>query len=425
MTTTAKIRKAGARKAKTTTDTNPLVAKMRQMQREAADIFVGRDEVAHVLTLALTAKANALLLGVPGTAKTAVVKMLAGSFVSKDEFFSTLLTKFTTPKEIFGPTDLDALKQSKLRYRTKGYFPAAKVAVLDEIWKASSAILNSLLTGVNEKEFQNGDEWVKMPLRMAVGMSNEYPEDATALAAIYDRFPLKLRVGYLDADTFTTMLRSVRDNGTAAGISTKLTDDELAEIDRQVEAVDVPNSIIEQIAMIRQDLNAKNVMVSDRRYVVCLNILKAAAWLAGRDRVKSADLSVLSYVCWNNDDDAGIIGTILPEYMAPITRELGEVMDAVYEARKRLLDAANVQPDGSYDRAKTTSVAAQVRVAVTKFIAQFDAVAEECAEDDDDRLMVAECRDKANEVLDLITGIGTGKTPIEALANLDIYRPGT
>src|SRR5215510_9642929 len=152
--------------------------------------FVGKDEVIDLLGVCLVAGENLFLLGPPGTAKSALVQDLARRIEGR--VFDYLLTRFTEPNELFGPFDIRRLREGDLVTNTEGMLPEASLVFLDELLNANSAILNSLLTVLNERVLRRGRETRKLPLLMVVGASNRLPED-DALAALFDRFLLRVR----------------------------------------------------------------------------------------------------------------------------------------------------------------------------------------------------------------------------------------
>jgi hypothetical protein len=138
--------------------------------------------------------------GSPGTAKSALVRAIAQAFGGS--YFERLLTKFSTPEELFGPISLKALEQDRYERVTAGKLPEAEFAFVDEVFKANSAILNSLLTAMNERLFHNDGAPAQMPLVSLFGASNELPE-GKELEALFDRFR--------DRTTFTIPMSRVRD----------------------------------------------------------------------------------------------------------------------------------------------------------------------------------------------------------------------
>jgi len=160
--------------------------KLRNLRDALLDGLVERDDAVRLALLAAIAGEHLLLVGPPGTAKSLVATRLSQAF-SEATFFQKLMTRFTVPEEVFGPFSIRGLEEDRYERKTERYLPTASVAFLDEIFKANSAILNSMLTLLNEREFDNGTQRAKTPLVAVVGASNELPEDGE-LDALYDRW---------------------------------------------------------------------------------------------------------------------------------------------------------------------------------------------------------------------------------------------
>jgi MoxR-like ATPase len=168
--------------------------------------LVGRRDHARMLLLAAVAGENAIFFGPPGTAKSLLARRLKDCFADDIRYFECLLTKFSMPEEVFGPVSLRGLEQDIFRRVYDRYMPGAGVAFIDETFKANSAILNSMLTILNEREFDTGNERIKVPLRCVVGASNEMPKESE-LEALYDRFIIRMRVDRLqDEEQLTQFL---------------------------------------------------------------------------------------------------------------------------------------------------------------------------------------------------------------------------
>lgn len=175
--------------------------------------LIERGLEARLVVLGMISKEHVLFIGPPGTSsefgcvrnrflpqivlKHALFLYLESeigrrlSTLCGGPFFQRLFTRFTTPEEIFGPLSLQALEKDLYIRCTQGFLPTATVAFLDEIFKANSAILNSLLTILNERMFDNGaGTRDSCPLKCVIGASNELP-DSEELDALLDRFLLR------------------------------------------------------------------------------------------------------------------------------------------------------------------------------------------------------------------------------------------
>jgi MoxR-like ATPase len=180
------------------------IDKLNEVLKFVKTSFIGKDEIVDLLGISLIGRENAFLLGPPGTAKSAIVRLLS-QCIEDGKNFEYLLTRFTEPNEIFGPFDIRKLKDGELVTNTDGMMPEASLVFLDEIFNANSAILNSLLMALNEKIFRRGKETRKLPALMFVGASNALPEEES-LNALLDRFLIRVKCDYVDPDKLHEVL---------------------------------------------------------------------------------------------------------------------------------------------------------------------------------------------------------------------------
>src|SRR5215207_3458105 len=165
--------------------------------------FVGREEVIDLIALAVVAGEHLFLFGPPGTAKSALVREFAGAV--RCRYFEYLLTRFSEPNEVFGPIDLVRLGEGTVATVTAGMLPEAEFVFLDELFNANSAILNNLLTVLNERVYRRGAEVHRLPLLALFAASNHLPED-DALRALFDRFLLRCHVDNLRREAMPALL---------------------------------------------------------------------------------------------------------------------------------------------------------------------------------------------------------------------------
>jgi MoxR-like ATPase len=273
------------------------LARLARIREELNQTFLERAELIDGALSALLSANHVLIIGPPGTAKS----MLADELCRRIEganYFQWLLTKFSTPEEIFGAVSLSGLEQDDYRRVTAHKLPEAHIAFLDEIFKANSSILNALLTVINERLFHNGRARVRVPLITMFGASNELP-DEEELTALYDRFMLRFTVDYIVEEfRFLKML-----DGARPGERTTMSFAALDELRAQTRAVQVPGGVLGAIAELRRELGRQQIVVSDRRWHNALDILRAHALLAGRDSVTEDDLGFLEHVLWKDPEE--------------------------------------------------------------------------------------------------------------------------
>ena len=270
---------------------------LERVRRELGEHFLEREAVVEGLLCGLLCRAHVLILGPPGTAKSELAHEICQR-VEGARYFQWLLTRFTTPEELFGPVSLKALEEDRYTRVTEGKLPRAHVAFLDEVFKASSAILNTLLALMNERRFHGGDGPVEVPLVSLVGAANELPEE-DELVALYDRFLLRFEVDYLREDYLFLRMLALEPPQQRSGITLA----ELEALQARARAVQVPESVRRDLLALRSLLNEKGVVASDRRYRQSLDLLKARAVLAGRESCASEDLQILEHVLWSEPNE--------------------------------------------------------------------------------------------------------------------------
>lgn len=211
--------------------------------------LVEREIPLRLSLLAALAGEHLLLLGPPGTAKSLLARRLRLAFRDAT-LFERLLTRFSVPEELFGPLSLKALEDDRYERATKGFLPTAHVAFLDEIFKANSAILNALLTLLNEREFDNGAKRIRTPLVAVIGASNELP-DGEELDALFDRFLLRLHVGPVTKEAFPALL-ALRGHATPeVPAALRLTEADLASLQKLADDVEVPDDVVAMLCDLR------------------------------------------------------------------------------------------------------------------------------------------------------------------------------
>ena len=316
--------------------------KLKNIREELRQMFLERADLIDGALAALLSSNHLLIIGPPGTAKSMLADELCRRIEGAD-YFQWLLTRFTTPEEIFGAVSLKALEQDDYRRVTARKLPEAHIAFLDEIFKANSSILNSILTLINERLFHNGKEIARVPLLTLFGASNELPEEEE-LTALYDRFLLRFVVNYIAEDfRFLRMLESQ-----AQPQRTILSLMELKELQQAARALPIPAHVYRGIADIRRELNKKNIQASDRRYRQSLALLQAHAYLEGASEVQEKDLFFLEHVLWRDPAEQETVRGAIRELLLGYEEEIAELL---YESRE-IRDSAAEAGKTSEERAR-------------------------------------------------------------------------
>lgn len=299
------------------------------IQEDMTASLIEREEEIKLLLTALLAGEHPLFVGKPGTAKSLMLDSLMRA-LSNGNKFNILFTKFTTPEEVFGPISVAGLKSDVYRRITKGMLPEADFAFGDEIFKASSAILNTLLRIINERQFANGDGTFKQcPLKLFVGASNEWPgeDGGKELGALFDRFLIRKTVRPItELANRKRLLFGARDHSpqfreTLDLHELRMAQNEVLDLDWTKDAEDGMVSIIGQC-------NQEGIMPGDRRQFKSVKVCQAYAFLNGRDEVTVADLSILAHTLWEDPS---------PEQVETVERIVLRAADAVgWEIKKQM-----------------------------------------------------------------------------------------
>ena len=330
-------------------------------------IYEKETEISLSLLAALAGE-SIILLGPPGVAKSMVARQLKTAFRDAQSF-EYLMSRFSTPDEIFGPVSIQKLKTSDTYERAmEGYLPTADVVFLDEIWKAGPAIQNTLLTVINEKIFRNGNREMHLPLKLLVAASNELPAKGEGLEALWDRFviriesrPIKLEKNFramlLDshADFLgpTDFTDSTDFSGFTGGLGhadfadnadfsdLKITSEEYAEWAEKICKIGVKEEVLDAISAIRKSLRAvnvdeaaerRNIYVSDRRWKNIVRLLRTSAFMQDREEVDICDLLPIYHCLWQEPEERDAIRNIVIRALfSPFADKLVEMKNALAE----------------------------------------------------------------------------------------------
>lgn len=294
--------------------------------------FLGKEEAIRLLLIAVLAGEHAVLIGPPGTAKSALIRTFARLLDAR--YFEYLLTRFTEPNEIFGPVDIAAFREGRYERRIDGMLPTAEIVFLDEVFKSNSAILNALLTLLNERRYTSGGAVLTCPLLSCFGASNEVPTDET-LTAVFDRFLLRIRSDNLDAYHFQDLLTKGVEYEVMAlsgqAPTPLVSAQEIHALHRSFgKTMQFSEDFFSQYKGLIFQIRAEGITVSDRRIVKLLKLFAASALLDGRTAPDASDFFVLKHI-WNNEDQAAILESIVTPVLEahmrqhPNARRVGSV----------------------------------------------------------------------------------------------------
>jgi MoxR-like ATPase len=282
--------------------------------------FVDRQRVVDLMTVAAIAQEPILLVGEPGTAKSELVTKFRDAMgVSDSDYFEYMLTRFTEPSEVLGPIDIALLREGRYVRRERGKLPTASVVFLDEVFRSNSAILNALLTIINERKFYQDGVPTPVKLKVLFAATNEIP-DQSELAALKDRFSLKVACRSVQELHFQELVDSGleamtrRELGQRPWAEGHATLDDFEQAHRYLNlqfarVVDGPKGplrdrdryfsaelLAELRRVIRTLVREDEVFVSDRKVVKLYRLIRTHAWLTHGGAVEQSDLALLSFV---------------------------------------------------------------------------------------------------------------------------------
>ena len=333
-----------------------------------------REEAICLGYLCAVAGESLFMLGPPGTAKSLTARRLKYAFADEGiQHFEYLMGKFTTPEELFGPISVRGLKEDRYERKTEGYLPSAHVVFLDEIWKAGPAIQNTLLTVVNEKIYRNGAQEQEIPLELLVAASNELPAEGMGLEALWDRFLVRLWVDNITddqklvallgqpADPYTDPFEALDEDQQALRLSLE----ELANWGQQCQRVEVPQKIRQVLLQVKKRLQLYNEQLhsqrldsqkqpegqqsepsegkapkpfylSDRRLLKITKLLKASAWVHGRQEVSLTDLALLPYCLWDTEEQMATARSLVAEVLEQHSFNAGGFEQQIKKLRQNI-----------------------------------------------------------------------------------------
>ncbi len=299
-------------------DTSSLRYRINHLIKAISPGMYEREEIIAVSLLAALCGQNTFLYGPPGTAKSLISRRLACAF-HNPAYYEYLMNRFSTPEEVFGPVSIKALKEDRYTRKTDSYLPRADFAFLDEIWKSSPAILNTLLTLINERVFKNGETIEQVPLKALLAASNETPDINQGLEALYDRFIVRLMVQPIANLQHFELLLNSKPSSAEADVPEELRikPEEWDSWLQQIHAVTLSSETLTIIHLIREKLTeldqSNMVYVSDRRWQRAAILMKAAAFFNGRMETNHSDALLLQHALWTHEDNYPVVQEIVSD----------------------------------------------------------------------------------------------------------------
>jgi MoxR-like ATPase len=343
--------------------------KLKKIKNDLKTRYFERDDVIEGAFCALLTGSHLLLIGPPGTAKSQLANEICRK-IKEARYFQWLLTKFTTPEELFGAVSLRGLENDEYRRVISGKLPEAHIAFLDEVFKASSSILNTLLTIMNERIFYNGTEKIGIPLISLFGASNELPSEEDELEALYDRFLLRYVVDYIKEDFRFLKMLNTGNEPTEEGVVTR---EELDTCRGEAAGVKLPSNILKTISRIRKELGKKGITPSDRRYKQSVSLLKAKAYLDERSEVSEDDLRFLEHILWREPGEKAEIQSVIHQALHGWRDRLRELLIQAKE-----LDAYSKRGWENEEMLIKANIEAQTKL--KHIAAKLEELVEECRE---------------------------------------------
>ena len=302
----------------------PFATRLQEAARVLDQHFLDKQEIIRLMIISVVAGEHLILVGPPGTAKSALIRIFCKLIDAR--YFEYLLTRFTEPNELFGPVDMAAFRAGEYKRRVDGMLPEAEIAFMDEVFKANSAILNSLLTLLNERLYVSGAHKVDCPLLSVFGASNAVPNDEN-LQALFDRFLLRVKSDNLDSYHFHNLvnkgieLEVKKLTGRLEGIQPLMSSKELHALQRSYDRyMNFTEDFITTYKGLIFQIRSEGISVSDRRVVKLTKLFTASAIFDGRTAVCEADFFVLKHI-WNNLDQAEILEEIISPVVDRYYRE--------------------------------------------------------------------------------------------------------
>lgn len=307
-----------------------LFIKLQNFRASLNASFLERQEVIDGVLASILTKQNAFLFGAPGTGKSELVKEISNGFAGS-KFFGYLLSPTTDPSELFGPVAVSKLLKDEYVRDVDGYLPDANIAFLDELFRGSSAVLNSLLTVLNERTFNNGRSVIRTPIQAIVAATNSFPQEES-LQAFCDRFLFRPTVNCLKSPSSKSLLDCwAIGEEERPSVHSELTFEDLRDLQEEVQNVKVNHLFLDSFRQTLDLLEARGITVSDRRRVQILKFMRGWALVQGNDELVSEYLhGSLVHIVYRNTDDVNVIKECLDQAVPTAEKMITAIKRALH-----------------------------------------------------------------------------------------------
>lgn len=296
------------------------------------EAFLEREQIIDGLLASLITKQNAFLFGVPGTGKSELVRAVSNGF-DGSQFFGYLLSPTTDPSELFGPVAVSKLLKDEYTRDVTGYLPSSNIAFLDELFRGSSAVLNSLLTILNERLFNNGKDQIKTPIQSIVAATNSFPQEE-ALQAFCDRFLFRPTVPLLQKPVSKKILDQWALGLTKRpAVTSELTYHDLGTLQTAALEVTASEHFLESFSQVIDVLASRGIVISDRRRVQILKFLRGWAIVQGEQEIVPEFMhDTLKHIVYQTPDDIQVIKEVLDQCVPTadkLVKQMGRAMSGI------------------------------------------------------------------------------------------------
>jgi len=325
---------------------------LREIEQASSSLFCEREDAIHTAIVCVITGTHHLQYGPPGTAKSMLTRFLKKT-IENSTYFETLLTKSSDEAQLFGPYSLKGLENDEYRRNTDGKVPEANIVFIDEIYKSNSAVLNALLTVMNEKLYHNGKDIMNLPLITMFGASNEIPDEDSSLEALHDRFLMRIFIDDIqDPANMIAVYRSNLDND-FEGMDIPAVDvEDIFLLNEYSKKIRIPDYLLQEYSKLIINLRNKGIKISTRRQVMLLHAVQGEALLKKRNEAQLDDFKVIRNGLWRKLEDLPAIDEALTKFISPYETQYNEIINKFKELKKEYELITGIDSDSNIKKTK-------------------------------------------------------------------------